>query len=155
MLVSQSCLTPYDPARLLCPWDFPGKNSGVGCHSLLWGIFPIQGSNPCLLYLLHWQVDSLPLAPHGNPLCLWKYYLYMPDFSVFSSHILSFCYLSQVKQHFVILFSIPIYSILKKSIRFVMHWGVSASHLQHPPLSVSQSSPEDRSFFFLECSSDS
>ena len=28
------------PARLLCPWDFPGKNTGVGCHFLLQGIFP-------------------------------------------------------------------------------------------------------------------
>ena len=30
------------PARLLCPWDFPGKNTGVGCHTLLQGIFPTQ-----------------------------------------------------------------------------------------------------------------
>ena len=33
------------PARLLCPWNFPGKNSGVGCHFLLQGIFLNQGSN--------------------------------------------------------------------------------------------------------------
>ena len=39
------------PARLLCPWDFPGKNIGVGCHFLLQGIFfPTQGSNPSLLH---------------------------------------------------------------------------------------------------------
>ena len=37
------------PARLLCLWDFPGKNPGVGCHFLLQGIFPTQGSNPRLL----------------------------------------------------------------------------------------------------------
>ena len=37
-------------ARLLCPWDFPDKNTGVACHFLLQGIFPTQGSNPCLLY---------------------------------------------------------------------------------------------------------
>ena len=37
------------PARLLCPWNFPGKNTGVGCHSLLQGIFLTQGSNPGLL----------------------------------------------------------------------------------------------------------
>ena len=46
---------------LLCPWNFIGKNTEVGCHVLLKGIFPTQGSNPHLLYLLHWQVDSLPL----------------------------------------------------------------------------------------------
>ena len=51
------------PARFFCPWDFPGKNTGVGCHFLLQRIFPTQGSNPCLLCLLHWQVDSLPLVP--------------------------------------------------------------------------------------------
>ena len=49
--------------RLLCPWASPGKNTGVGCHFLLQGLFPTQGSNPCLLHLLHWQVSSLPLAP--------------------------------------------------------------------------------------------
>ena len=37
------------PTRLLCPWDFPGKNTGVGCHALLQGIFPTQGSNLGLL----------------------------------------------------------------------------------------------------------
>ena len=44
-----------------CPWDFPGKNTGVGCHFLLQGIFPTQGSNPGLLHLLQRQEDSLPL----------------------------------------------------------------------------------------------
>ena len=37
------------PTRLLCTWDFPDKNAGVGCHFLLPGIFPTLGSNPCLL----------------------------------------------------------------------------------------------------------
>ena len=42
-VVSDS-VRPYGlkPARLLCPWDFPGKNTGVGCHFLLQGIFPNQ-----------------------------------------------------------------------------------------------------------------
>ena len=50
-VVSDS-LQPYGPwpTRLLCPWDSPGENTGVGCHSLLQGIFPTQGSNPGLLY---------------------------------------------------------------------------------------------------------
>ena len=34
--------------RVLRPWDSPGKNTGVGCHFLLQGIFPTQGSNPGL-----------------------------------------------------------------------------------------------------------
>ena len=36
------------PARLLCPWDSPGKNTGVGCHSLLQGIILTQRLNPSL-----------------------------------------------------------------------------------------------------------
>ena len=39
----------------------------MGCHALLKGIFPTQGSNPCLLCLLNWQAGSLPLAPPGKP----------------------------------------------------------------------------------------
>jgi len=33
-----------EPVRLLCPWDSPGKNTGVGCHALLQGLFPTQDS---------------------------------------------------------------------------------------------------------------
>ena len=44
------------PTRFLCPWDYPGKNTGVGCHFLLLGILPPQGLN---LHLLLWQADSL------------------------------------------------------------------------------------------------
>ena len=46
--------------RLLCPWNSPGQNTGVGCHFLLQGIFLTQGSNLSLLCLLHWQTDCLP-----------------------------------------------------------------------------------------------
>ena len=49
------------PARLLCPWNFSGKNTGVSCHFPL--IFPTQGSNLRLLHLLYWQADSVPLVP--------------------------------------------------------------------------------------------
>ena len=53
MLVTQLCptfLTLWTVAhQLLCLWDSPGKNAGVGCHSLFQGIFPTQGSNPSLL----------------------------------------------------------------------------------------------------------
>ena len=38
------------PSRLLCPWGFPGKNTGVGCHFLLQGIFLTQESNPNFLH---------------------------------------------------------------------------------------------------------
>ena len=59
LVQSLSCvqlLRPHgqEPARLFYPWDFPGKNTGVGCHFLLQGIFPTQELNPYLLCLLHW-----------------------------------------------------------------------------------------------------
>ena len=38
------------PPRLLCPWDSLSENTGMGSHSLLQGIFPAQGSNPCFLH---------------------------------------------------------------------------------------------------------
>ena len=71
--VNQSYLT-------LTPWTIAhqvplstgfslGKNTGVGCHFLLQGIVPTQGSNPHLLYLLYCQADSSPLMPQGKPKC--------------------------------------------------------------------------------------
>ena len=48
--------------------NFSGKGTGVGCHFLLQGLFPTQESNPRLLCLLHWQVDSLPLSHLGIPI---------------------------------------------------------------------------------------
>ena len=58
-------VTPWTVAHQApCPWNFPGKNTGAGCHFLLQGIFSTQGSNLCLL---HWQVDSLPRYHLGSP----------------------------------------------------------------------------------------
>ena len=67
-VVSKSCLTLFRPhglypARLLCPRDFTGKNTGVGCHFLLRGIFLTWGLK---LRRLHWQVDSLPQSHQGS-----------------------------------------------------------------------------------------
>ena len=67
LLLSFSCWVVTDslwphglqPAKLLCPWDFPGKNTGVGWHFLLQGIFQIPGLNPRLLY---WQKQSLQMC---------------------------------------------------------------------------------------------
>ena len=65
--VCPTLCNPMD-CRLICPWDSPGKNTGVGCHALLQGIFLTWGSNRCLLCILHWQAGSLPLALPGKPL---------------------------------------------------------------------------------------
>ena len=74
----QLCLTLMQchglkPAKHLCPWDSPGKNTGVGCHTLLQGIFLTQGSNPGLLHLLHWQADSTTSCHLGCPVLLLGY----------------------------------------------------------------------------------
>ena len=71
MLVARLCPTvcnPMDcspPTRLLCPWNSPGKNTGVGSHSLLQGIFPTQGSNVgplhCRQILYHLSHQESPL----------------------------------------------------------------------------------------------
>ena len=60
--IMSNSLWPHglQPAKILCPWDFPGKNTGVGSHSLLQGIFPTQGSNQGSPSL---QADSLPTEP--------------------------------------------------------------------------------------------
>ena len=60
--MSISFATLY-PARYLSPCDFPDKNTGVGCHFLLQGIFLTLRSN---LHFLHWQVNSLPLSHMGS-----------------------------------------------------------------------------------------
>ena len=60
--------TPWTVARQApLSEELSRKNTGVGCHSLLQGIFPTQGLNLCLLCLLHQQEDSSPLAPPGFP----------------------------------------------------------------------------------------
>ena len=65
----QSCLTLCNPMdcslpRLLCPWDSPDKNTGVGSHSLLQGIFLTQESD---LGLLHCRQILYCLSPKGSP----------------------------------------------------------------------------------------
>ena len=57
---SRLCDYGLRPAKLLCPRDSPGKNTGLGCHAFLQGIFPTQGMNPCLLRVLHCR----PILPH-------------------------------------------------------------------------------------------
>ena len=83
--VMSNSLWPLWPSRLPCSWNSPGKNTRVGFHSLLQGIFSTQGSNPSLLhcrqllyhlsrqgspegshYLLHVPTSpSLPPTPHS------------------------------------------------------------------------------------------
>ena len=56
--------TPWTVAHHPCPWDFPGKKTGVGCHFLLQGILATQGSN---LGLLHCRQTLYHLSHQGSP----------------------------------------------------------------------------------------
>ena len=58
--VTSDSLRPYGLqfSRFLCPWDSPGKNTGVCCHALLQRISLTQGFNQHLLRLLHWQAAT-------------------------------------------------------------------------------------------------
>ena len=71
--------TPWTVAP--CPWDSPGKNIGVGCHFLLQGIFPTQGSNPGLL---HCRQTLYPLSHQGSPVYIYigMFFLLYPNIEV-------------------------------------------------------------------------
>ena len=56
-----------EPARLLCPWHSPGKNSSVGSHAFLQGIFLTQGSKPGLLHCRQVRHHLSHWGAHGRP----------------------------------------------------------------------------------------
>ena len=97
MMCAQSCPIFCGPVEYslpvsLCLWDSPDKNTAVGCHALLQGIFPTQGSNLHLLCLLLWQEDSLPLEPCGKSMGMFPHtHLtdYVPLANILSSSCLS------------------------------------------------------------------
>ena len=91
--VAQSCLTFCDPMDCSPPGSsvhgiFQPRNTGVGCHFLLQGIFPSQGSNP---HLLHWQtlaVRFLTTEPSG--FVLWAFYRLISSLCVITVSLLPF-----------------------------------------------------------------
>ena len=80
-------------ARLLCPWNSPGKNTGVGCHSLLQGIFPTLGSN---LGLLHCRQILYCLSHQGRP----KQSIELPKLILYLSIVLIVFYVLQINLFF-------------------------------------------------------
>ena len=76
MIAAQSCLTLWDPGSpipwLLCPWNSPDKNIGVGSYSFSRpGDLPNPGIEPRFSAL---QADSLPSEPPGKPKALERLY---------------------------------------------------------------------------------
>ena len=91
LLFSLDILVSAFTRILLYSWDFPGKNTGVGCHFLPQGIFLTQRWNLGLLCLLHWQVDSLPLHYLGSPiLFVWYPVLFQTGLISREGHIVLF-----------------------------------------------------------------
>ena len=90
------------PTRLLHPWDFPGKNTGVGCHFLLQEIFPTQGLNPSLP---HCRLTLYLLSHQGSPEFL-NYWWYS---QIYSFYAFEFVFLSKPSHSKVIFFLILLY----------------------------------------------
>ena len=135
----------YPCNLLLYPCDFPGKNTGVGCHFLLERIFPTQGSNARLLHLLHWRVDSLPLSRLGSP-------------STTQYSVINFSYHVVIRSSDHIHFETEIFYPLPSSIS--LHPSLIIYTMQHlssvwlislsiMPSSFTDVVPKSRIFFFL------
>ena len=74
-----------NPARLLCPWDSPGKNTGVGCHAFLQGSLPTQGLNS---RLMHWHAGFLAVSHLGSLISL--FFVLNTTYSICSLNAISF-----------------------------------------------------------------
>ena len=85
--------------RLLCPWNSPGKNTGVGCHSLLQGIFLTQGSNPCPLHCRQILYNLSPQGTESQISCLPLIRTHIIEFKTHFSSLTS--YLDASLQDFV------------------------------------------------------
>ena len=74
--VGSDSLRPHGLYRLLCPRDSPGKNTGVGCHALLQGTFPTQGSNLGILQcrqILYWPTHQCSFSSVQSLSCVWLF----------------------------------------------------------------------------------
>ena len=106
------------PTRLLCPQDFPGKNTGVGCHFLLQGIFPTQRLNPGLL---HCRKTLHCMTNQGSVVKLVKKHFYIQFISVQLLSCVRFFVTSQSVAHQASLSITNSWSLLKlMSIAFVL-----------------------------------
>ena len=74
------------PARLLYPWDFPGKNTGAGCHSFLQGIFLTQGSNSGLPHHSPWAGLSSLAICWGNLAPMHRPQFWLASFQFYRNH---------------------------------------------------------------------
>ena len=138
----------WQPTRPLCPWDSPGKNTGVGCHFLLQGIFPTQGSNPGLL---HCKQMLYPLSHQGSPLGISNF---LEDISSLSHSIVCLYFFALITEEG---FLISLYSSLELCIQtgisflFSFAFGVSSFSqlLVRPPQTTILHFCISFSFFYI------
>ena len=116
-------------ARLFYPWDFPGKNTGVGCHFLLQGIFLIQGWCPHVLHC-RWILNHL--SHEGSPKKM---------LSLFSHSVVS----NSLQPH-----SFPVLHHLPELAQNHVHWVSDAIQPSHPlssPSSLALNLSQHQSLF--------
>ena len=113
-LVTWWCPALCDPwtvgHQVLCPWHFPGMNTRVGCHFLLQGIFPTQGSNPGLL---HCRQTLYQLSHQGSP-SRWRWILFVVmrnRLVTFLYNAFSFVYFSAPREYCVEIYPLAIWTL--------------------------------------------
>ena len=116
--VVSNSLQPYGllPTRLPSPWDFPGKNTGMGCHALLHRIFLTQGSNPHLLHLLHWQVGFFFLTS------IYSTHISKPEAKIISSYTLIRIIYIILQSSFFLAFTTMLLNICQQILTPVTTW---------------------------------
>ena len=120
---SYSTLLPPHGLQLLCPWDFSRKNTGVSCHFLLQGIFPMQGWNPvssigrCILYHRTREAHGLQIA-YSYVFIYFQFCLFLLILNSFYICILYFCQFKMSKYffHFCLLVFSAVSFMKQKSI---------------------------------------
>ena len=121
----QLSVTPRTVAtRLLCPWDSPGRNTGVGCHFLLQRIFLTQGSNPDLLH--HREILYCP-SPQGSNISSVQFSCLVVSDSLDSMNRSTP--------------GLPVHHQLLEFIQTHVHWVSDATQSSHPLSSPSPPAP--------------
>ena len=118
--VMSSSLWPHGlyPARLLHPWNFPGKNTGVGCRFLLQEIFPTQGLNS---RLQHCRQTLYRLSHQGSPIYI---YIYIKHRSIHISNI--FKYILKYVNIYQTIYSLNICKYVFKVYKYTLSWPKSS-----------------------------
>lgn len=108
----QSCPlgTPWTSLPVPSVHGFPGNKNGLGSCFLLQEVFPIQGSNPCLLHLQQLAADSLPLEPPGKPL-----YIPIPNINMYITHTHMYSHTQAKISHWFPLIQIHLWVIFQTS----------------------------------------